>query len=59
MEQVDESEENEMHLVEEQIHPTHLTINDYEYALAIHQDFEDEHDSFAQNDSYQIYQAEA
>ena len=48
-----------MLLVEEHIHPTHLTINDYEDALVVHQDFEDVHDSSAQNDSYQIYQVEA
>ena len=56
---VDGLEENEMHVVEEHIHPTHLTLSDYEDALAIHQDFEEVHHSFAQNDSYQIYQAEA
>ena len=59
MEQVDESEENEMHFAKEHIHPTHLTINDYEDALAVHQDFEDVRDSSAQNNSYQIYQDEA
>ena len=44
MEQVYESEGNEIHLVEEQIHPTHLTITDYEDALAVHQVLEDVHD---------------
>ena len=48
-----------MHLVEEHIHPTHLTISDYEDALVVHQDSEDVHDSFSQKDSYQIYQVEA
>ena len=51
MEQVDELEENEMHLVEEQIHPTHLITSDYEDVLEVHQDFEDIHHSFSQNDS--------
>lgn len=59
MEQVDESKDNEIHLVEERIHPTHLTISDYEDTLAVQQVFEDVHDSFAQDDSYQIYQSEA
>ena len=36
MEQVDESKDNEIHLVEEYIHPTHLTISDYEDALVFH-----------------------
>ena len=58
MEQVGESEDNQIHLVEEQIHPTHLTISDYEDAFIVHQVFEDVHDSFAQGRTHQIYQIE-
>ena len=50
MEQIDELEDNEIHLVEKHIHPTHLTISDYEDALEIDQVFEDVYDSFVNID---------
>ena len=44
--------DNEIHLIEEKIHSSHLTLNDYENTLALHQVFEDKHESPTYSKSY-------
>lgn len=50
--------DNAIHLIEEQIQPSHITLNEYEDTLELHQVFEDEKESPTHNKLYHISQVE-